>query len=148
MRNQIKEMRDHMIEKIAETDDELTMKYLEADEISSAELKAALRKAVISGEATPVFCGSSLRNKGVQPLLDAVIDYLPSPQDVPPVKGIHPKTEETIERPAEDDAPWSSKSSLTLMLDAWHISGFIRVNSARGQWSITRPRENASGSVA
>jgi elongation factor G len=108
MRNQIKEMRDHMIEKIAETDDELTMKYLEGDEISSAELKAALRKAVISGEATPVFCGSSLRNKGVQPLLDAVIDYLPSPQDVPPVKGIHPKTEETIERPAEDDAPLSA----------------------------------------
>lgn len=101
-------MRERMIEQIAETSDELTLKYLEGEEISVEELKAALRQAVISGQATPVFCGSSLRNKGVQPLLDAVIDYLPSPVDIPPVKGTHPRTEEEIERPADDDAPLSA----------------------------------------
>jgi elongation factor G len=108
MDSQVAEMREQMIEKIAETDDELTMKYLEGAEISVEELKAALRRAVIRGEATPVFCGSSLRNKGVQPLLDAVVDYLPSPAEIPAVKGLHPKTEEVIERPADDEAPLSA----------------------------------------
>jgi elongation factor G len=108
LKEQTETFRSHMIEQIAETDDSLTMKYLEGDEISVEELKAALRRAVIAGEMTPVFCGSSLRNKGVQPVLDAVIDYLPSPEDVPPVKGEHPKTEEELERPAEDDAPLSA----------------------------------------
>ncbi len=102
------EMRDRMLEQIAETDEDLTLKYLEGQEIGTDELKAALRRAVIAGTATPVYCGSSLRNKGVQPLLDAVIDYLPSPLDIPPVKGIHPRTEETIERPVDDDAPLSA----------------------------------------
>jgi elongation factor G len=100
--------RERMIEQIAETDDELTLKYLEGELITIDELMAALRRAVITGQATPVFCGSSLRNKGVQPLLDAVIDLLPSPQDVPPVKGLHPKTEEIIERESQDDAPTSA----------------------------------------
>jgi elongation factor G len=100
--------RERMIEQIAETDDELTLKYLEGEPITIDELMAALRRAVITGQATPVFCGSSLRNKGVQPLLDAVIDLLPSPQDVPPVKGLHPKTEEIIERESQDDAPTSA----------------------------------------
>lgn len=108
MRNQVAEMRDQMIEKIAETDDELTLKYLEGEEISVEELKAALRQAIINNMATAVLCGSSLRNKGVQPLLDAVVDYLPSPLDIPPVKGVHPKTEEVIEREADDDAPLSA----------------------------------------
>src|SRR5512142_1802111 len=88
LKAEAEQARHHMVEKIAELDDHLTVKYLEGDEISVEELKAALRKAVIAGKATPVFCGSSLRNKGVQPVLDAVIDYLPSPADVPPVKGI------------------------------------------------------------
>ena len=105
LRVEVAEARARMVEQIAETDDELTMKYLEGEQISEEELKAALRRAVIAGKATPVFCGSSLRNKGVQPVLDAVIDYLPSPVDIPPVKGTHPRTEEEIERPAEDDAP-------------------------------------------
>jgi elongation factor G len=73
------EMRDRMIEQIAEVDEQLTLKYLEGEEISVEELKSALRKAVIANIATPVYCGSSLRNKGVQPLLDAILDYLPSP---------------------------------------------------------------------
>lgn len=102
------EMRERMIEQIAETDDALTLKYLEGEEIPVDELKAALRRAVIKGAATPVFCGSSLRNKGVQPVLDAVVDYLPSPADIPPVKGVNPHTGETIERPPEDDAPLSA----------------------------------------
>jgi elongation factor G len=108
LREQSAFMRDQMIERIAETDEELTIKYLEGSEISPEELKAALRRAVIRGEATPVFCGSSLRNKGVQPLLDGIIDYLPSPSDIPAVKGTHPHTGDEIERPAQDDAPLSA----------------------------------------
>jgi len=101
-------MRDRMIEQIAETDDDLTLKYLEGETISVEELKSALRRAVLDGKATPIYCGSSLRNKGVQLLLDAVVDYLPSPSDIPPVTGIHPHTEEQVERPADDDAPLSA----------------------------------------
>lgn len=102
------ELRDRMVEQIAETDDELTLKYLEGLEITSDELIVALRNAVIENKATAVFCGSSLRNRGVQPLLNAIVDYLPSPLDIPPVKGFHPKTEEEIERPTEDDSPLSA----------------------------------------
>lgn len=109
LKEQAQEARASLIERIAELDDELTVKYLEGEEISLDELKAALRRAVISGAATPVFCGSSLRNKGVQILLDAVIDYLPSPVDIPPVKGINPDNEEEIiELPADDSAPMSA----------------------------------------
>jgi elongation factor G len=108
LRAQAAEMRERMVELIAETDDDLTLKYLEGEEISVEELKAALRQAVIDNKATPVYCGSSLRNKGVQPLLDAVIDFLPSPTDVPPVRGYHPVTEQVIEKPAEDDEPLSA----------------------------------------
>jgi elongation factor G len=103
-----KAMRSSLVEQIAETDDALTLKYLEGEEITVEELKTALRKAVIAGELTPVYCGTSLRNKGVQPILDAVIDYLPSPLDIPPVKGIRPSDEEEVTRPAEDDAPFSA----------------------------------------
>ena len=108
LRNLAAEMRDRMVEQIAETDDELTMKYLEGEDISVEDLKSALRRAVIAGTATPVFCGSSLRNKGVQPLLNAVIDYLPSPVEIPPVKGVNPRTGESIDRPPVDDAPLSA----------------------------------------
>jgi len=96
-----------MIEQIAETEDELALKYLDGEDITEEELKASLRKAIIAGRATAVFCGSALRNKGVQPLLDAVIDYLPSPVDIPPVRGTHPVTHREVERPAKDDAPLS-----------------------------------------
>jgi elongation factor G len=106
--DQAKAARERMVEQIAETDDALTMAYLDGSEITVPELKVALRQAVILGKATPVFCGSSLRNKGVQLLLDAVVDYLPSPQDIPPVKGIHPGSEKELERPAKDDTPLSA----------------------------------------
>jgi elongation factor G len=103
-----RESRSRLLEQIAETDDVLTMRYLEGDEISVDELKAALRKATIAGKVTPVFCGSSLRNKGVQSLLNGVVDYLPSPADIPPVIGIHPHTGHEVQRPAEDDAAMSA----------------------------------------
>ncbi len=101
-------MRRSMVERIAETDDDLTVKYLEGAEIGGEELKAALRRAVIAGKATPVFCGSSLRNKGVQPLLDAIVDYLPSPLDIPPVRGEDPRDGREVVLPAQDDAPLSA----------------------------------------
>ncbi len=106
LQDEVEEMRDRMVEKIAETDDDLTIKYLEGEQISVAELKAALRKAVIANIVTPVFCGSALKNKGVQPVIDAVIDYLPSPIDVPDVHGFDPRDEEReLTRPPSDTAP-------------------------------------------
>ncbi len=104
----ITEMRDRMVEQIAEIDDELTLKYLEGEAISIEELKTALRKSVIANQATPVYCGSSLRNKGVQPLLDAIIDFLPSPIEIPPVRGFVPEKDKEVERPPDDDAPMSA----------------------------------------
>jgi elongation factor G len=106
--SEVARLRDRMVEQIAETDDELTLKYLEGVTIPVDELKAALRKAVIANKATPVYCGSALRNKGVQLLIDSVVDYLPSPIDIPPVQGINPKTDDVAERPARDDAPLSA----------------------------------------
>ncbi|MCB2210291.1 elongation factor G [bacterium] len=104
----VEERRAELVERIAELDDALTMKYLEGEELSIDELKAALRQGVLDNDVAPVFCGSSLKNKGVQPLLDAVVDYLPSPLDVPPVIGHHPKTGEEATRPPEDNAPVSA----------------------------------------
>ena len=102
-----KEARAFMVERIAELDDALTVRYLEGQELSIPELKSALRNAVITSRAAPVFCGSSLKNKGVQILLDAVVDYLPSPAEIPPVPGID-ENGEVIELPPDDDAPLSA----------------------------------------
>ncbi|MBE3067700.1 MAG: elongation factor G [Chloroflexi bacterium] len=104
LKTEAEERRHTMVERIAELDDVLTVKYLEGKEISVEELKTALRQAVLESKAAPVFCGSSLRNKGVQLVLDAVIDYLPSPLDVPPVHGTDPRTNEVVELPPQDDA--------------------------------------------
>ncbi|ACO04875.1 translation elongation factor G [Persephonella marina EX-H1] len=100
------EWREKMIEAIVETDEELMEKYLEGEELSVEDLKKALRKATISRELVPMLCGSAFKNKGVQPLLDAVIDFLPSPVDVPPVKGVNPDTGEEEERHASDNEPF------------------------------------------
>ncbi len=97
-----------MVEAISETDDTLTEKFLSEEEITVEELMAALRQATIDTKITPVTCGSSYRNKGVQMLMDAMINYLPSPVDIPSVVGIDPKTENQIERPADDNAPFSA----------------------------------------
>ena len=102
------EQRAILVEQIAELDDEVMMKYLEGETLTLAELKMALRKGVLQNKVTPVFCGSSLRNKGVQPLLDAVVDYLPSPLDVPDVTGIHAKTGDMITCPPDDAAPMTA----------------------------------------
>jgi len=99
------EAREAMLEAIVETDDALMERYLEGEEIAVETLREALRKATIAGLLQPVLCGSSLRNKGIQPLLDAVVWYLPSPLDIPPVQGYNPKTERVEERPADPDAP-------------------------------------------
>ncbi len=102
------EWRDKMVEAIASTDDDLMMKYLEGEEITVDELKVALRKATIDNTIVPVVCGTSYRNKGVQKLLDAIIDFMPSPLDVPAIKGVNPRTEEEEDRPASDEGPFSA----------------------------------------
>lgn len=102
------EMRAQMVEKIAELDDDLIVKYLDGEEISVPELKASLRQAVIQSKAAPIFCGSSLRNKGVQQVLDAVIDYLPSPLDVPAVRGTNPDNGSEVQYPPDENAPLTS----------------------------------------
>lgn len=104
-KDQVEELREAICEAAAEADDELMEKYLGGEELSIEEIKTALRKQVIDCKIFPVFCGSAYKNKGIQMLIDAVIDYLPSPLDVPPVKGTDPKTEEELERPADDKAP-------------------------------------------
>ncbi|HZU87324.1 MAG TPA: elongation factor G, partial [Anaerolineaceae bacterium] len=108
LRAEAEQRRADLVAKVAEFNDDLIVKFLEGEEISIDELKAALRKAVLEGKANPVFCGSSLRNKGVQLVLDAVIDYLPSPLEVPAMRGTNPDTGNEEERPARDDAPMAA----------------------------------------
>ncbi len=100
--------RQAMIEQIAETSESLTDKFIEGKEISTDELKTALRQAVLESKVTPVFCGSALKNKGIQSLLDAIVDFLPSPVDIPDVVGVKPGTEEEIARPPDDEEPLSA----------------------------------------
>ncbi|MBQ3520669.1 MAG: elongation factor G [Firmicutes bacterium] len=99
---------EQLIESVAELDEELMMKFLEGEEITVKEIKDTIRKATIAGEMIPVTCGSAYRNKGVQLMLDAVLDYMPSPVDIPPIKGIVPGTEAEEERPADDNGPFSA----------------------------------------
>ena len=99
--------RSELVERVAEVDDELMIKFLEGEEIELDELKAGIRRCVLKNTLYPVFCGSSLKNKGIQVLLDAIVDYLPSPLDVPPVKGLHPDTEKEIELPPDDEEVFS-----------------------------------------
>ncbi|HFI0448905.1 TPA: elongation factor G [Streptococcus suis] len=106
--DQAQEYREKLVEAVAETDEELMMKYLEGEEITNEELKAAIRKATINVEFFPVLCGSAFKNKGVQLMLDAVIDYLPSPVDIPAIKGINPDTDAEEERRASDEEPFAA----------------------------------------
>ena len=105
---QAAEYRDKLLEACAETDDELMEKYLGGEELTEAEIRGAIRKATIACEMTPVTCGTSYRNKGVQPLLDAIVDYMPAPTDIPPIAGVNPDTGEEDHRPASDSAPFSA----------------------------------------
>ena len=106
--DQAQEYREKLVEAVAETDEDLMMKYLEGEEITNEELKAGIRKATINVEFFPVLCGSAFKNKGVQLMLDAVIDYLPSPLDIPAIKGINPDTDDEETRPASDEEPFAA----------------------------------------
>ena len=108
LKEQAQEYHDKLIEAVAETDEELMMKYLEGEELTKEEIKAALRKATISNEIVPVVCGSSYKNRGVQKLLDAIVDYMPAPTDVEAIKGTNPETGEEEDRASSDDQPFSA----------------------------------------
>ena len=108
LKEQAQEYRDKLIEAVAETDEELMMKYLDGEELTKGEIKAALRKATISNEIVPVVCGSSYKNRGVQKLLDAIVDYMPAPTDVEAIKGTNPETGEEEDRASSDDQPFSA----------------------------------------
>lgn len=108
LREEAEAARHFMIESIADADEELMLKYLEGEEISSAELMAGLRKSTIAGHVVPVLCGSAFKNKGVQAMLDAVLDYLPSPVDIPPVEGVDPDSGVVLSRHPDDGEPFSA----------------------------------------
>ena len=108
MLDQAQEYHDALIEAVAETDEELMMKYLDGEELTKAEIKKALRAATIANTIVPVICGTSYRNKGVQKLLDAVLDYMPAPTDIEDIKGVNPDTGEEETRPSSDEAPFAA----------------------------------------
>ena len=108
MKDKAQEYHEAMVEHVAEQDDALMEKYFEEGELSIEEIKACIRKACIANEMVPVVCGTSYKNKGVQKLLDAIIDYMPSPLDVPAIKGINPDTDEEVERPSSDEEPFAA----------------------------------------
>ena len=108
MRELAEQYHAEMLECIAEADDEVMEKYLEGEEITVAEMKRCIRKATIDNTMVPVTCGTSYKNKGVQKLLDAIVDYMPSPKDVPAIKGVNPETGEETERPSSDEEPFSA----------------------------------------
>jgi elongation factor G len=150
MTDQVKEYREKMIEGLAEVDDHLLEKYVGGETISIDELKAAVRKGTIAMTVFPVICGASFKNKGVQALLDAVIDYLPSPIDIPAVQGINPETKATEERKAADDAPFSALA-FKIMNDQ-HVGQlvFLRVYSgtlsaSSGVLNSTKDRKERVG---
>ena len=108
MRDLAQEYRDKLLEAVSDFDDEIMELYLEGEEVPADKIRAAIRKATVAVKMVPVTCGTSYKNKGVQKLLDAIVDYMPSPLDVPPVEGTHPKTGEEETRPADDSAPFSA----------------------------------------
>jgi elongation factor G len=108
MKELAEEWRHNLLESVAESDEELLVKYLDGEALTADEIRGAIRKMTISGEGHPVLCGSAYRNKGVQLLLDAVVAYLPSPVDIPAIKGVNPRTGESVERAADDGGPFSA----------------------------------------
>ncbi|MBR6070906.1 MAG: elongation factor G [Ruminococcus sp.] len=108
MKEKAQQYHDDMVEHVAEQDEELMMKYLDGEELTQEEIKACIRKSTIANEMVPVCCGTSYKNKGVQKLLDAIIDYMPSPLDVPAIKGVNPDTDAEEDRPSSDDEPFAA----------------------------------------
>ncbi|MBI1802583.1 MAG: GTP-binding protein, partial [Chloroflexi bacterium] len=129
MKEIVDEKRHRMIEKIAETDETLTMKYLEGAEITVDELKCALRKATIANKLIPVLCGAALRNRGIQLMLDAVIDYLPSPVDIPPVKGMNPDSGLEESRKPDENQPLAALAFKIVSDDFVGRLAYVRVYS-------------------
>ncbi len=130
--DEAKSNREKMIETLAEVDDTLADKYLGGEEISVAEIVEALRKATISLKIVPVICGAALRNKGIQPVLDAIIDYLPSPEDIPPVKGINPVTKKEEARHSSDKEPLAALA-FKIMMDEGRKLTYVRIYSGKIQ---------------
>ena len=146
----VREYRDKLIESLAEVDDHLLEKYLGDHKISPAEVRAAVRTGTISRKIFPVLCGASFKNKGVQPMLDAVVDYLPSPLDVPPIRGLNPDTHEVETREASETAPFSALA-FKIMNDAYVGQlVFVRVysgtlKSGSGVYNSVRSRKERIG---
>jgi elongation factor G len=126
----VKSQREKIIETLADVDDSLAEKYISGEEITAAEIMEAIRKATISLKITPVLCGAALRNKGIQPILDAVINYLPSPEDVPPIKGINPVTKKEEIRHSSDKEPLAALA-FKIMLDDGRKLSFLRIYSGQ-----------------
>ncbi len=127
-----KSNREKMIESLAEHDDELADKYLVGQEITAAEIEKAIRRATISLKIVPVLCGAALRNKGIQPILDAVVSYLPSPEEIPPVKGINPITKKEETRQSSDKEPFAALA-FKIMLDEGRKLAYLRIYSGQMQ---------------
>ena len=129
MRDLAAEYRDKLLESVSDFDEEIMELYLEGEDVPADKIRAAIRKATVAVEMVPVVCGTSYKNKGVQKLLDAIVDYMPSPLDVPPVEGVNPKTDEVEQRHADDDAPFSALA-FKIMTDPYVGKlGFFRVYS-------------------
>ena len=129
MRDQAREYRDKLLEAVSDFDEEIMEAYLEGEDVPADKIRAAIRKATVAVKMVPVTCGTSYKNKGVQKLLDAIVDYMPSPLDVPPVEGKHPKTDAPEVREADDDAPFSALA-FKIMTDPFVGKlGFFRVYS-------------------
>ena len=142
LKEMAEEYHEKMLEAVAETDDVLMEKYLGGEEITEAELKKAIRKATVECKMTPVTCGSSFKNKGVQPMLDAVVDYMPAPTDIPPIKGVNPDTDEEDCRPSSDSEPFSALA-FKIMADPYVGKlAFFRVRIYAFDW-----RNNAGSYV-
>ena len=123
------EYREKLMDAVSMVDESIMEAYLAGEEVPTAKIRAAIRKATIANEMVPVTCGTSYRNKGVQKLLDAIVDYMPSPLDIPPIKGVNPKTDEEDERPADDNAPFSALA-FKIMTDPYVVRLiFFRVYS-------------------
>jgi elongation factor G len=128
MEKEVSSYRSKLIESIAELDEPLTEKYVNGEEISESEMKAALRRATISMKAVPVLCGAALRNQGIQPLIDAIVDYLPSPLDIPPIEGTNPITGEKEKRMAKDEESFAALA-FKVMMDEGRKLIYIRIYS-------------------
>jgi elongation factor G len=150
MAAQAEEYREKLLETVADCDETIMEKYLEGKEVGETELRKAIRRATLSLKIVPVLCGSAFRNKGVQPMLDAVVDYLPSPLDIPPVKGSEPSTGAASERPARDEAPFSALA-FKIMTDPFvGTLSFFRVysgslNSGSSVYNSTKGKRERIG---